>query len=624
MKSMNYQTIGTSALQNEYIEDIPWDKAPFLTSASSDSAKDIEIYRSLLEKAPPSGHKISFEDDVWDLSPYVKYIKIRATFNFSGLPKNLSNYCKFFVLYKLSSNTKISTIMRRYGSFLCVYSQIVKNNQDKNLYTITTEDLINEVERGNRNLSSVINMLIGIYQVYYFLTYYCKLNLPVDLEKLKAVKERYGKNFKQADTKLSNIPEEYFNLILNKSIEVMRNNNAHIDMRMTAAALVLLSQTGLRLSEFLGLTTDRLLTKKLKKSGVEVNYIHYMAFKQSKVGVPILEFDIYCSKIAAEAFSLMRELREKIDSDNKGNILFILSSPKNYKAPYPNDMFGFVYRRFMYTYLYRESTRKWEGIKSFKYYPTWRRNETPITLYIPDTRQFRVHLCSALYEGGVDLLYIRKYMGHLSGSMTGYYVRPKDTYQENIQYSEKVIQEIAGEDLTPLGGNHMGEKIKNNIKKFIEDNNFNVYTNISEIMKAFGETVVIRGKTGGVCIKTSRIPCANDKQTDRIMCAYNICPNLFHFFYMLDITYVDFKTLQEAYLVNKNSGYTKQSQKELAKIQDLINRRLIPELDELEKELERKGYDAIISKHPTLIDIIEKREEIRKEAEEWKQKKYSD
>ena len=55
-------------------------------------------------------------------------------------------------------------------------------------------------------------------------------------------------------------------------------------------------------------------------------------------------------------------------------------------------------------------------------------------------------------------------MGHLSDYMMGYYVRPKDTYQENIQYSEKVIREIAGENITPLGGNMLGEEIKANIK----------------------------------------------------------------------------------------------------------------------------------------------------------------
>lgn len=96
------------------------------------------------------------------------------------------------------------------------------------------------------------------------------------------------------------------------------------------------------------------------------------------------------------------------------------------------------------------------------------------------------------------------------------YVRPKDTYQENIQYSEKVIREIAGEDITPLGGNMLGEDIKENIKKFIADNGFNVQTDVEAIVKALGDKVIIRGKTGGVCIimTPSKRPCPASMSAD--------------------------------------------------------------------------------------------------------------
>ena len=76
--------------------------------------------------------------------------------------------------------------------------------------------------------------------------------------------------------------------------------------------------------------------------------------------------------------------------------------------------------------------------------------------------------------------------------------------------------------------------------------------------------------------------------------------------------------LHQTYYAMKRSGHTKAAQKELAKIKDLINRKLLPELDELENELNIKGYHEIVSRHVSLIGIIEKRDEIRREAEEWK------
>ena len=106
-----------------------------------------------------------------------------------------------------------------------------------------------------------------------------------------------------------------------------------------------------------------------------------------------------------------------------------------------------------------------------------------------------------------------------------------------------------------------------------------------------------------------------------MMCAYNLCPNLFHFYYMVDVSYMNFQTLQDTYHAMKDSGKTKAAQKELSKIRDLLNRRLIPEMDELDKEIETRGFDIIIDRHPSLLDIMTNRENIRKEIETWRTKR---
>ena len=246
------------------------------------------------------------------------------------------------------------------------------------------------------------------------------------------------------------------------------------------------------------------------------------------------------------------------------------------------------------------------------------RTKKRFRLSIPDTRQFRVHLCTVLYNKGIPLVYIQKYMGHLSEYMLGYYVRPKDTYQENIAYSEKVIREIAGDDLTPIG--LMGSDLRENIKLFISERKLNVKTDTSQIMEALGNKLVIRGKTGGVCIKTSLMPCARDSRTNEILCAYNLCPNLFHFYYMADISYLDFQALQSTYQENRSAGHTKAAQKEQQKIKDLLRKELIPELDELDREISLNGRDHILIRNPSLSAIIDNEPSIREEIELWMQK----
>ena len=59
------------------------------------------------------------------------------------------------------------------------------------------------------------------------------------------------------------------------------------------------------------------------------------------------------------------------------------------------------------------------------------------------------------------------------------------------------------------------------------------------------------------------------------------------------------------------------AEKEMNKIRDLLRRRLIPELDELEKELSRNGKNTIIERYPDLRDIIEGMSGIRKEIQKW-------
>lgn len=117
------------------------------------------------------------------------------------------------------------------------------------------------------------------------------------------------------------------------------------------------------------------------------------------------------------------------------------------------------------------------------------------------------------------------------------------------------------------------------------------------------------------------MPCSKDARTNEMMCAYNLCPNLFHFYYMVDVSYMNFQTLQETYKAMSEAGKTKAAQKELAKLKDIINRRLLPELDELDKEIEANGFNTILDKHPSLVEIMENREEIRKEIELWRMKK---
>lgn len=611
----------------EYIDNIPWDKSPAF-AFSGDTKSYMQAFKNIVDVLPVGDMKVSFDSDVWDFNPYIKEGNTADyKFIFTDVPEEIKDYCKFFVLYGIMGKRKIPTINIRYSNFKSVYLGISDKTSHKSLFVMTTKDIQDEIVGRNDAPSTAHNLYESVYQVYDFLFKNYKLKLPVELKTIKdlGIKEKNLSKKNTEDSKIPNIPEQYFVKILNKCLELLRNEEIDYSTRMTAALIVILSQTGLRLGDLLCLTVNNLIEKKLAKSGNVAYYIHYTAKKPSKSHAPLLEFDIFSNSLATEAFKLMIKLRKTCDTSKGHKYIYVLPSVARSKDEYPLQRNRFIkeYKKLMYNYLPSESSMEWEGVNPciFEIWNSETKEREKVTLNIPESRQYRVHLCTALYEKGVPLVYIQRYMSHLSDYMMGYYVRPKDTYQENINYSEQVIREIVEEDITPLGGNLIGDDIRQNIQKFIKVNGFNVKTDIDAIMKELGSKVIIRGKTGGVCIKTSLMPCSKDARTNEMMCAYNLCPNLFHFYYMIDVTYLNFKTLQETYTSMKSNGNVKAAQKELNKLKDLARRRLIPELDELEKELNKKGFDTVVDLHPSIIEIIENKDDIRKEIDLWMNKK---
>lgn len=126
-------------------------------------------------------------------------------------------------------------------------------------------------------------------------------------------------------------------------------------------------------------------------------------------------------------------------------------------------------------------------------------------------------------------------------------------------------------------------------------------------------------KTGGVCIKSSMFhECSNDAITNEFYCAYGVCPNIYHFYYMANISYRQAKELVDGIKINKTHNQLRHAQKELNKLNTIVSNKLMPELIELKHEVNTKGIPTILSKHQDLEYIITHYDEIFKEISLWK------
>ena len=618
---INIAPVIQSNLAYDYISDIPWESTPVF-AFSDHTDKYLEAFRAVVDKVPTRDMKISFNDNIWDFNPYYDGINSSTyTLNFIGFPDSIRDYIKFYALHSIMVRRKISTIKTRITAFKSIIARLM-SSPDSTISLLTTDDFCNYIDNKDVSTSLKHNMYVASFMILSFIKNNYRLPLLINISTLKkrAAKERKLNNAE--DNKLPDIPDEYFNAILSAAVKVMRDNKAEYNRRATACEIVMLSQLGLRIGDLTALRSKDRIKKTIPGTGHKISYIHYRSRKPSKPHDKMLEFDIFCTELCSEAIDVLIKIRKQNPLSNDNDYLYVLLTGMHTKdtLPVTNTKFGAKYKQFIYEELGEKSLLDWQGISKTKYRPYGSRGENHdiVLLSVPDTRQFRVHLCSSLYNNyNVPLEFIRRYMGHLSEYMMGYYVRPKDTHQEDIAYAEKTIREIAGEeDLRLLGGTAPND-LKENIKQFIAEKQIDVMIDAKAVIDAFGDKLIIRGKRGGMCIKASIMPCAKDKRTNALYCSYNLCPNLFHFFYMADASYEDFKTLQETYKAAKKNGHVREAEKELYKLRELCGKTLNPELDELQREINRKGVENVIKSHPSLLPIIEDINNIREEIKKW-------
>lgn len=581
-----------------------------------ENAKYVEAIINDTKQLPIKDGDIQFADNVWNLKPYYIYKKTDdLRFSFKEVPKQYVVIAKFFILLSLlDSNEKVTTL-HRYFSEIKVFLKYLDEHgipSVESVYNNTIQDFMKTVE--HRSLKSRIIVYWALNAFFKFVKANYSYTLHIDFSVFDEKNElRSILRKTQENTKTPDIPKDYYNKIVSLLIKSMRDDNLKYKYRAIACVYVILSQTGLRILEITSLEIDSLKSIRLKNLDSIAYFLTYKAFKSAGKKQEFISTEIFANELTKEAFETLLMIRESCDNKDDNTFLYL---PNTYTKDYPaNDV---VVRQNFYGFIDNYSdfakcdASAYPELSCIKY--------NGHQLVIPVTKQFRVHVCTELYYRNVPLLYIKKYMCHLCEFMMGYYVRPKSQKQEDVEYSNRLLHDLVANEVSLLGNDSV--QIKNNIDKFIADGKFNMNTDIDTIIEALNCKFIIRAKRGGVCIKTSIRDCAKDARTNEMFCAYNICPNLFHLYYMADISYADFKLTQITFFENDKNGFKLQASKELNKLKDICTRRLTPELDDLKKHIQEKGVEEILSYYPNLGNIIMNYDAIKEEITVWTKKKY--
>ena len=618
------------AVNLEYM-DLSFEYPEEYNPSDSNAENFIEILKKI-NKMPFNKGTYYYSDNLWDFSQYNKLNINRKSlrFNFGRCCETFRDDLKNYVLIKILDNTsKIQTVNKEFGT-LCSFFNFAEDDGFYDVRDITANEISKFFEANeDKSLPTILWFKSTIKKFYECYSANFTDILTKNISKLFDNDNPRAMVAHKEANKMDDIPKDYFDGFMSACIKIANDAEETKLFRGIACLYIIMSQTGLRIGECLGLEAGSLDEIKIF-NGEATHYLNYKTWKREHGNNTYSNQKTYANELTVSAYKILMDIYKEDRQKHKLTNLYLGSDRTITTKTYPIEpstfsrvQLGFCAHLDKYFKVLDLDENKYPELirKDAKIYKeVMRIAPNAKTLTIPHNHQFRVHVCTEMYNKGVPLKYIEKFMSHLSHEMEGYYVRPtKQNPQENMNFSIETLKQIVSKEVKPLGGK---SSLVDKIDEFISANGYNVATDLDEICQQLSKKIPIRQKTGGVCIKSSMLrECSHDAQTNEFFCAYGVCPNIFHFFYMADISYRQCKELEETIAINKKNGFNRQVQKETIMLNNIVSNKLLPELDELKTVIESEGAESILFKYPDLQHIVEHFDEIYKEASVWKEMK---
>lgn len=636
---MQQQTIdGNNVLKIDFFDSIGIQLIPEVESFRSGMIPQNQILETFkrIDRLPFSNLDIRFSDDVWDFSSTTNLpvSKTKLVFYFDSN----SVYCEPLKLYVLDAIIKKNVKIRTLHDKVINVMRFLRTFEDEG-YKVFSKVPITAYKHLFKAMDDSCSYnTICTYKGYLlmFLDFYERNYEELtdkSIRKFLQDRNRAKLNSIKYVNKTPEVPIDYFPIFLDGIKAIMRNEREDPEDRITAATIVLYSQIGFRTAELFTVKTNAIHSVYSPDKDKPLYYMDFMSFKHGKGENGGTVAHTYINALSKEAYDLLEKLcadaRKRLGTD----LLFVSATQKN--ATYTVKTYSVRYRKFILRHWRILKCRNigdcYENLSYFKVctffkpdkegYYTYDKNaewakdlQMDDRIYFPATRQFRVSVCTSLYRQQVPLHYIRKHMNHLSEDMAAYYIRPQKDLEK--KYSEAIYRAVFQDGSKILGTN--SDAFVQKINEFIEQHHMNIHDDLEGVIQAVAKKFPLRSKVGGICIRCGDvIPCALNDSTDVIYCAFGMCPNHCHMFFMADISYANYLQNKDTALYDRDHGYKKAYQKELNKLKYIIKNSLMPELLALEDELERHGTEDILKKYPQLTYVLNHLDSIKQEVQAW-------
>ena len=585
------------------------------------------------------GVQIKFSDDYWDFSNLyvVGKQKCQYEFNFNANRGSVGLTDYYKLVLKLYLWYMINNKGIHYGGLRCKFNYTkamfteFSKKKIRSLEHLRVSDFKNIIDSKQfsykskylykTNLKSLLIAYSYLAHNLYTKEFHAYLN-DTDMSKIKAIIEA---------NKTPLLPTPFFKKFTQLLESYAKNTNNTLRERGIAGLLYIGTQTGLRSSELVILETNC-----IEETTYNENIAHkliYYSVKNSFNGKLSLEETVANDKVKemVDYLNILFQPHRK-DSKYLVPVFFNGNLIRKVKVVYEyQDLQTFIKKicilncrnlnvlnaneSNMFASAFSVGTTKNKVLNKIAYSVDLNKGDV---ISCPRVKQFRVYFATELNERGYSERVVFSLLAHESTGMLGYYNRPTKTQHEILKGKEVLTEEIIKE----YTKTHWVDDAENEsrLNVFLNTNKLNVGFNVNSVIdKVYGEFPVVV-EPGGLCIKPNPLRiCRHDISLDKFKYVFGIADHSSMYF-MVNVPYKTYEQLKATYNYNKDQNFVNQAQKELYKLEFIINEELIPCIQELEKELLLKGKSDLIDRHPDLAAIIDNLDEIKGDVESWKLK----
>lgn len=591
--------------------------------ANTDYEGKVVFNSHKLDRLPFFDVEIYFSQDLWDFKDYIPEMgSDKNRYDFSKIHYAYKDYVKRYVL-ELILNKNASSTINKYFGYMC---KTVDFFIDNYVYDCTqiTRDIINKYNDYLSGRLESENERIHNRRICIKLLKYIERHMNVDYSYERDILSENDTELLKdqiENGKTPNIPSDVYDNIISLGVKELLSDKSTDTEKFEACMVLMLSQVGMRIHELslvkAGMKQSKLCFGETKK----VNYLEFYTFKSERFKKTGRRTKSFLTEIGELAYDNLEKLSEQRREKLNTEYIFTNDSstmPLNTQT-LSNMLYRFVVRNSVELGLINKS---YDGFYIFNLEQNRRSRKVKAeycshlsetdTVAIPTSRQFRVAVCNELIRTGKELSWIVEHMNHLYEETTQHYGRYGDDDKKTDDLSKGVLHGIITGEFKLIG--EEAEFIINKIDEFLKEKKFNVKSNLDEIINELVQKVPIREKKGGFCIKSAY---GKKCKYNEYFCAFELCPNHCTAYFLVDITYSRFKSSLQAIEYNNSNNFLAEANVEIKKLQRLVKRDLIPELDELKEEIRKHSKDVIINKQKKLEYIVNNLSEIILEVKPW-------